>query len=131
MSSRRYYIATAPVSHINGKLAPVRVKCKNTYEEEKDVEGFWYGYKRHNINRYGIRQRCRDLNEHPYTAQEDENRTLFRLSLLAVYSNKRIDKNWSLMLQDFEMQKDYKTPLGFAIAMTRENGGEWRSDWIG
>ena len=129
MSSRRYYIATAPVSHINGKLAPVRVKCPNTTSEETEVDGFWYGYKRHDVSRYGIRTRCRNLNSKPYTAAEDENRTLFRMSLNAVYANRGILHNWELMLADFATQTAYKTPIGFAVAMTRENGGEWRGDW--
>lgn len=133
MSSRRYYISLLPVSHINGKLAPCRVKCPNTYDPEGEKpSGFMYGYKKKNapeVSRYGIRDKCRDLNTNPYTAAEDENRTLFRLSLAAVYEHKKIAGDWALCIADFDKQERYKTPIGFAVAACRSNGGEWMEDW--
>lgn len=134
MPSRRYYIAFLPVQHMNGKLAPCRVKCPNTLDPETEHgEAFFYGYKRRsnpNISRFGVRDKCRDLNSNPYTAAEDENRTLFRASLVAVYEHKSISGDWALCIADFDKQDNYRTILGFAVAACRSNGGQWLEDWI-
>lgn len=132
MPSARYYIALAPVEHINGKMAPVKVKCPDTEDPEKvKVSGFWYGYRKKgsNVSRYAIRETCRDLTKNPYTTQELENRDLFRVSLLCVYYNKNIPAHWEKMLLEYESQHDYLTPLGYAIAKVRENNGEWLERW--
>lgn len=134
MPSRRYFVALAPVAHINGKMAPVAVKCSNTEDpEHTKVKGFWYGYKRQaspDTSRYGIRTLCRDLTEHPYTPSEDENRTLFTTSLRSVYTHKNVPADWALMLHDFERQNRYSTPIGYAVAACRSNMGEWLSEWV-
>lgn len=133
MPSRRYYIAIAPISHINGKMAPNRVKCPNTDDpEHTHVSGFWYGYKRRSnpeVSRFGIRDKCRDLNTNPYTAAEDENRTLFRASLVAVYDHKAVQEDWALCMADFSRQDRYTTPIGYAVAAVRANGGQWLDEW--
>ena len=132
MPSRRYYIAIAPIDHINGKMAPARVKCPNTEDpDHTTVQGFWYGYKRPNIDvsRFAIRTECRDLTEHPYTPAEDENRSLFTASLMTVRDHHQIAADWSLMLEDFHRQKRYTTPIGYAVAACRANGGEWLEEW--
>lgn len=134
MPSRRYYIAIAPVAHINGKMAPGRKKCPNTDDPEQiETSGFWYGYKRQarpDVSRYGIRTRGRDLNTHPYTIAEDENRTLFTSSLFAVYDHQGIEGDWKLMMTDFRAQSHYRTPIGYAVAVCRQNAGEWPGRWI-
>lgn len=92
-----------------------------------------YGYKKKNapeVSRFGIRYKCRDLNANPYTAAEDENRTLFRMSLDAVFTHKAIAGDWALCMDDFNAQERYLTPIGFAVAACRSNGGEWLEDWI-
>lgn len=133
MPSRRYFIAIAPVEHLNGKLAPCRVKCPNTFDPDTEKgRAFFYGYRRKSapyISRFGVRDKCRDLNTKPYTAAEDENRTLFRASLLAVYTHKAVQADWALMLADMEKQSRYNTPIGFAVAAVRANGGEWLPEW--
>lgn len=132
MSSRRYYIAIAPIDHINGKMAPQRVKCPNTEDPEHTiVSGFWYGYRRagRQESRFAIRTQCRDLNTKPYTAAEDENRILFTLSLHAVFEHREIADDWSLMLHDFHNQTRYTTPIGFAVATCRGNLGAWPPFW--
>lgn len=134
MPCRRYYIALAPVDHINGKMAPVRVKCPNSDDPEHlEVSGFWYGYRHANrpdISRYGIRTMCRDLTTKPYTPAEDENRILFTSSLAAVHAHKRVAADWSLMLADFARQSRYVSPIGYAVAACRSNGGQWLTEWI-
>lgn len=131
MPSRRYYIATAPVAHINGKMAPQWQKCPNTDDSEHVVvDGFWYGYKRNQVSRFGVRQRCRDLNTRPYTPAEFENRTLFTSSLLAVYKHKTAPADWALMLIDFDRQDRYTSPIGFAVSVCRMRGGDWPPEWV-
>lgn len=135
MPTRRYFISLAPVAHINGKMANGRVKCPNTEDPEHTiVRGFWYGYKRQanpDISRFAVRTACRDLTTNPYTPEEDENRTLFTSSLHAVYEHKTIAADWSKMMEDFDRQKRYKTPLGYAVAAVRANNGEWLPEWVG
>lgn len=133
MPSRRFFISIAPLQHINGKMAPAAVKCPNTDDpEHSEVRGFWYGYRRQaapDVSRFAVRTQCRDLQTHPYTTAEDENRTLFTSSLFAVYDHKEIAGDWALMLGDFSRQSRYKTPIGYAVAECRRNGGEWPQKW--
>ena len=133
MPCRRYFICIAPVDHINGKMAPVAVKCSNTEDPEHIVaKGFWYGYRRKaapNISRFGIRTMRRDLEQHPYTPAEDENRTLFTASLHAVFAHRDIAADWALMIADFNKQSRYGTPIGYAVAACRSNGGNWLQEW--
>lgn len=91
-----------------------------------------YGYKRAaqpDVNRFGIRNKCRNLNINPYTAAEDENRTLFTASLHNVFEHKKIEADWGLCLADFNKQGAYITPIGFAVSMCRLNGGYWPPAW--
>lgn len=133
MPARRWFIAYMPVEHINGKMAPVAYKVANVPEgTQPDTNSFWYGYRHKyspDISRYGIRSQHRMLEEHPYTASEEENRTLFRMALENTYLHREIAGDWELCLQDFDKQKDYKTALGYAIATCRANNGEWPEDW--
>lgn len=135
MPSKRYFNVLLPLSHINGKMEQIKTKCHNTSDLEKlEVSGFWYGYRRKdspNISRYGIRRFCRNLNTNPYTTAEEENRTLFRVSLVQVYAHQKFAADWALMLADFHEQKNYKTPIGYAVAAVRANGGQWLHEWIG
>lgn len=134
MPCRRFYIALAPVAHINGKMAPVRVKCANTNDPAAiETTGFWYGYRRmsrQDVSRYGIRTKCRDLTQHPYTATEIENRALFTLALQAVQLHHEVAGDWELMLIDFHTQERCVTPIGYAVAVCRENNGIWPAKWV-
>lgn len=133
MPAKRFYIATLPVEHINGKMAPVKYKCSNVAAGEPVPDtSFWYGYRRKTspfVSRYGIRTEHRKLEEHPYTIAETENRDLFRAALLAVNANHKIPANWELCREDFMAQEEYRTQIGFAIAMCRENAGQWLDAW--
>lgn len=130
--SRRYFTTTLPVEHINGKMAPSSTRCKNTYNPDDEHESYYYGYKRvaNSVSRYAIRTKSRDLNTKPYTTQENENKALFTSSIEQVQRYRREPQAWELCMQDFRLQHDYVTPIGFAIAMTRKNGGEWLPEWI-
>lgn len=133
MPSRRYYIATLPVDHINGKMAPVRVKCSNVAAGDTPPEtSFWYGYRLQSspdISRYGIRTEHRMLEDKPYTAAEEENRTLFTMSLQAVNLHRQIAGDWEQCNNSYQGQNQYKTLNGYAVAMTRQNQGIWPEEW--
>lgn len=135
MPARRYYIATLPVQHINGKMAPVAVKCSNSPDPSSEPEvSYWYGYRHRAtplVSRYGIRSQRRDLTAKPYTAAEDENRTLFTMALNAVNDHYDIAADWELCMADFKRQYDYATPRGYAVARCRQNDGAWPAEWIG
>lgn len=133
MTARRYYIATLPVSHINGKMAPVAVAVSNSEDPAKEPDvSFWYGYRHKatpNVSRYGIRSVRRNLTTKPYTAAEDENRTLFTMALQAVNEHYGVAGDWELCLQAFSRQRQYKSARGFAVAICRDNLGRWPAEW--
>ena len=130
--SRRYYIPMAPVAHINGKIAPAAYKAANTDDPEKtEIDGYFYGY-RHKFSKkncFAIRKRCRDLTKKPYTTAEQENRDLFSITLLEVNIHWHNLAERALCILDFDRQTYYHTPRGFAVALVRENGGEWLPEW--
>lgn len=134
MASRRYYIALAPVEHINGKMAPVRVKCKNVQtEEQSEQDGFYYGYKKQatqGLSRYAIRTRGRVLSIHPYTSWERFYHQNFADSVTTIKNVKtRRPNSWRMMLAEFNTQKKYLYPWNFALAETIKNYSEWPSRW--
>ena len=128
----RYIRTIMPLEHINGKLAPVRVKCPDSMSEE-DVytDGFFYGYstKYSDVNYFAVRTKCRNLTKTPVTQAERANRTLFTNALEAVFEAMQDERKRNLCKADFEKQTRYRTIRGFAVAVTRENGGVWPSFW--
>lgn len=133
MSAHRYYISTMPVAHINGKMAPVAVKCKDTDDPDKvENDGFWYGYrlaKRQNISRYGIRTKSRYLGDKPYTAGEIDNRTAFTMALQTMNEHYGVAPQWEYAEQAFKAQHEYISIRGYVVARCRANNGEWPPEW--
>lgn len=133
MPAKRWFIAYIPVQHINGKMAPVDYKVANVPSGvEPDDHSFWYGYRHRatpDISRYGIRSQHRELSTHPYSPAEEENRLLFTAALNNVYLHREIATEWELCLAAYNRQKDYATPIGFAVAICRANNGDWPQEW--
>lgn len=132
MASKRYYIALLPFEHINGKMEQVSVIAHDTETPEVETGVFYYGYKHRSaptISRFGLRKKGRDLIAHPYTTNELSSRQLFTQSLSAVNTHHEIAGDWELMMADFNAQKKYRTPIGYAVAQVRKNGGVWLEDW--
>lgn len=132
MPSVRYITNVLPVSHINGKMAPVKNIVTNSPDgQQLKVEGYWYGFRRrgNSANRFGIRTIRRNLITNPYTAAEDENRTLFTMSLQVVHESLQIPYRRQLCMDDFLLQERYTTLIGYAVAVTRANNGEWPERW--
>ena len=132
MPSVRYITTISPISHINGKMAPVAVVVSNSPDGTNlQLPGYWYGFKRRgsNRNRFGIRTIRRNLVTNPYTAAEEENRTLFTMSLQVVNAALSDPAKKQLCMEDFEQQHQYTTLIGYAVAMTRNNNGQWPEEW--
>lgn len=133
MPTRRYYIAVLPIEHINGKMDQVSNVVHNTQNPPAEpVDGFWYGYRPYWANRsyYGIRRNPRNLTTNPYTQEELDQRTLFTDSLSAVNAAWSNPIKRKKCLDEFYTDpKNYKTPRGFAVGETYNNGGTWPSRW--
>ena len=133
MPSRRYYIAIAPVEHINGKMAPVAVKVRNEVTPPVDPSGgFWYGYRPHWSSRsfFGIRTNPRNLTTNPYTPEELDHRALFTNSLNAVNAAWRVfSKRQKAIDEYYELRQPTATPKGYATSVTYANGGVWPARW--
>ena len=132
MPSRRYYIAIAPIEHINGKMAPVADVVHNEVNPPVDpTGGFWYGYRPRWAKRsyYGIRTKPRNLTTNPYTPDELNHRTLFTTSLQAVNAAWGDVTKRNKCLEEFSTQSQYSTPKGFATGITYFNGGTWPVRW--
>lgn len=77
---RRYIVNIAPVEHMNGKLAPASYVCHNQPDTDISDVSFFYGYRyssRPWISRYALRDRARNLEEHPYTQGEEQSKQMF------------------------------------------------------
>lgn len=128
----RYIRTLMPLERINGKLAPVRVKCPDsTAEDDIYTDGFFYGYQlpHSQQNFFAVRTKCRNLNKNPYGEQESSNRTLFTNTLHAVWIAMQDETKRNKCKADFVKQTAYATLRGFAVAVTRENGGVWPPYW--
>lgn len=131
MPSRRYYIATLPVAHINGKLAPVSVKCSN-FHGEKENDGFFYGYRHRvtpHISRYAVRKKSRNLQTNPMTAGENDRQRIFSVTSGAVNDHLADTEERQLCLADFKKQSKYATLRGFAFAECWKEDGRWPQEW--
>lgn len=131
MATRRYYIATLPVEHINGKMDQVSNVVHNTPNPPAvPVDGFWYGYRPYWSSRsfFGIRRNPRNLSTNPYTQDELEQRTLFTDSIAAVNAAWSDLTKRDKCLQEF-YTSNFSTPRGFAVHETYLNQGVWPSRW--
>ena len=135
MPSRRYYIAKAPIEHINGKMAPVRQKCKNVQNESEAVqEGYMYGYTRFprpDISRYAYRDRGRVLSAHPYTSREYDLQYYFSRGVYYYkrYRDTQPNNRWTALQNAFAAQCQYSTAYTLCIAKVIQNRGSWPAEW--
>lgn len=115
-----------PVQHVNGKLAPSSQVVHNQPDSSETEDGFYYGYrlnKRPEVSRYGLRDRARNLSEHPYTEGEEANKELF-----AYCVNKAKELlhsiEWLMRItRAFKSQRHYIRVYNYAIAeLIRHNG---------
>jgi hypothetical protein len=78
--ARRYVLHLPPVQHMNGKLAPSSLVCHNQPDTSETENTFYYGYRyaaKTDVSRYALRDKARNLSEHPYTPGEDAVKALF------------------------------------------------------
>ena len=132
--SRRYFISYAPFAHVNGKLAPVAIKVKNTTDPAQLVQdGFYYGYRHYQDrcrqSHFAMRTKARNLNTHPYSASETATKQLFATSQSVVCTALRDNIKRAKCEADFIKQKKYITLRGYATAAVIANGGQWLNEW--
>lgn len=124
--ARRYAIYMAPVEHLNGKLAPSSHVCHNQPDTSESDVSFYYGYRygvRPDVSRYALRERARDLSEHPYTDDEQAQKALFTSCVdlsrvLLSNPTKRPE-----IEHDFHKQARYVRLYNYTIAMLVKNNG--------
>ena len=126
MPSKRYYIATLPVEHMNGKLDRVAVKCHDMPDtDDSGGVSFYYGYRVGNRlqSRFGLREKSRNLSVNPYTPSETANRDLFAASVAATQAGLAIPAKHAAALAAFKRQTKYILLFNYCVAQTRANNG--------
>lgn len=126
MLARRWATYYLPVEHINGKMAPSRIKCHNQPDTSESDNFFYYGYrhrKRPNVSRYALRDRARNLSVNPYTQGEEQQKALFTDSVAEAKSVLSNPTKAAAAERDFRSQRRYVRLYNYAIAMIIANGG--------
>lgn len=126
MPSRRYYIAIAPVEHMNGKLSQASEIVKNnpTSDSGQGVS-FYYGYRLGNrpLSRFALREKARNLSVNPYTADETANKQYFKSCTQVVDAALQDPVKRASAEESFKRQSHYVYLRNYCIAMTQKNGG--------
>lgn len=130
--TRRYMIAIAPVQHLNGKLAPSSVVCHNQPDSSESGVSFYYGYRYRStpeISRYAIRDRARNLAEHPYTDGEEVSKALFAACVDYARSMLATDEWRDRIMQAFRRQTRYYRLWNYTVAELVRHGGTIPPEW--
>lgn len=124
--ARRYIIHIPPVQHMNGKLAPSSQVVHNQPDSSETEDGFYYGYrhlKKPNISRYALRDKARNLSEHPYTQGEEASKAMFEQ---CVQTALQLLSNPTMRIRiaaAFRAQRRYVRLYNYTIATLVRNGG--------
>ena len=124
--ARRYIIHTPPVQHMNGKLAPSSLVCHNQPDTSETENTFYYGYRhaaRPEISRYALRDRARNLSEHPYTSGEDASKAMFEQCVQTAIALLNTPAERAKIHAAFRRQKRYIRIYNYAIATLIHNQG--------
>lgn len=131
--SRRYVIHIAPVQHLNGKLAPSDVVCHNQPDTSTSPNCFYYGYRygaRPEISRYALREKARNLSDHPYTQREDDNKSTFTTCVETALTLLANTATRARIIAHFKRQRKYIRLYNYTIATLRLNGGIIPEIWV-
>lgn len=130
--ARRYTIHTPPVQHMNGKLAPSSLICHNQPDSSESEVTFYYGYRytsRPDMSRYALREKARNLAEHPYTDGEEAQKALFT-ECVNKADDLLHDAMWKYrIVRAFNRQRRYVRVWNYAIARLVKHGGHMPPDW--
>ena len=116
----------APVEHMNGKLAPSSLVCHNQPDTSETENTFYYGYryaKRTDISRFALRDKARNLSEHPYTPGEDASKAMFEQCVQTAIALLNIPSERAKIHTAFRHQKRYIRIYNYAIAALIHNEG--------
>lgn len=121
MASKRFQMIAAPLEGFNGKLAPASYKCNNLPEGTMSGKKFYYGYrKNYGVARFALRQKSRDLSEHPYSDEEGHIRLLFTQASKAASTALSDPQQRELLQAAFAKQTKYTTLFGFVFHIEYE-----------
>lgn len=123
---KRYLIHMAPVEHMNGKLAPSSLVCHNQPDTSESENTFYYGYRhaaRPEISRYALRDRARNLSEHPYTQGEEDSKAMFEECVQTAITLLNTPAERAKIYAAYRRQKRYIRIYNYAIATLIHNQG--------
>lgn len=130
--ARRYAIHIPPVQHLNGKLAPSSWVCHNLPDSSESAVTFYYGYRyadKPDVSRYALRERARNLSEHPYTDGEEFNKALFTASVQHA-RQMLASQEWRVrILRAFRRQSRYSRIWNYAVAELVNHDGTIPPEW--
>lgn len=129
---KRYVLHIPPFQHMNGKLAPSSTICHNKPDtSESDVQ-FYYGYRytsKPDISRYALRDRARNLAEHPYTDGEEVSKALFTACVSQARQMLASSEWHERILRAFRLQSRYSRIWNYAVADLVLHGGTTPPEW--
>lgn len=132
--ARRYILHIPPVQHMNGKLAPSSVVCHNQPDTSESGVSFYYGYRyqsRPDKSRYALRDRARNLSDHPYTDGEELNKSLFTACVNLARQLLAAPEWHERILRAFRAQTRYARIWNYTVAELVLHSGvipmNWRS----
>lgn len=130
--ARRYVIHIAPVQHMNGKLAPSSLICHNQPDTSETENVFYYGYRyqtRPDVSRYALRDRARNLSEHPYTDGEEVVKALFTACVNQARQMLASSEWHARILRAFRRQSRYSRIWNYAVAELVKHSGTVPPEW--
>lgn len=121
-----------PVEHINGKVARQAQKVKNAYNSLPSDNAFYYGYQLRGRlqSRFGVREIPRNLNDNPYTVNEQVNKADFKFSVELAIDILNNESQKIKALSDFKSQRKYIRLFNYIIARIRLNNGDIPPEWL-
>ena len=124
--ARRYVLHLPPVQHMNGKLAPSTLVCHNQPDTSETENTFYYGYRyaaKPDVSRYALRDKARNLSEHPYTPGEDAVKALFEQCVQTAIVLLDSPSERAKIYASFKRQRRYVRLYNYTIAELVRNKG--------
>lgn len=124
--ARRYVLHLPPVQHMNGKLAPSTLVCHNQPDTSETENTFYYGYRyaaKPDVSRYALRDKARNLSEHPYTPGEDAVKALFEQCVQTAIVLLDSPQERAKIQSSFRRQRRYVRLYNYTIAELVRNKG--------
>lgn len=117
---------------MNGKLAPSSLVCHNQPDSSETENTFYYGYRyaaRPDVSRYALRDRARNLSEHPYTDGEEVAKALFT-ACVAMAKSMLAGSEWRPnIIRAFGQQRRYCRLWNYTVAELVSHNGHPPPEW--